>query len=99
MTRVRQGATIGANATIMCGVTIGRFAMIGAGAVVTQDVPDHALVVGNPARQIGWVCTCGETLEELPGQELYHCSRCDVYYRPTLKGLEKVEQPLSDPLV
>lgn len=98
VTRVRQGATIGANATIMCGVTIGRFAMIGAGAVVTQDVPDHALVVGNPARQVGWVCTCGETLAELPEKELYYCSRCDVFYRPTLKGLEKVEMPLSNPL-
>ena len=98
VTRVRQGATIGANATIMCGVTIGRFAMIGAGAVVTQDVPDHALVLGNPARQVGWVCTCGETLEKLPEEELYHCSRCDIFYRPTLKGLEKVEGSLLNPI-
>lgn len=89
-TRVRQGATLGANATIMCGVTIGRFAMIGAGAVVTQDVPDHALVLGNPARQMGWVCECGETLEELQPDSLYRCERCDFYYRRTLKGLEKV---------
>ncbi len=61
-TLVKRGATIGANATIVCGVTIGRFAMIGAGAVVTSDVPDHALVVGNPARQIGWVSETGERL-------------------------------------
>lgn len=54
-TLVKKGATIGANATIVCGVVIGQFAMIGAGAVVTKDVPDHALVVGNPAKQVGWV--------------------------------------------
>lgn len=58
-TRVCSGASIGANATILCGITIGQYAMIGAGAVVTSDVPPHALVVGAPARQIGWVCACG----------------------------------------
>ena len=58
-TRVKRGASIGANATIKCGVTIGRFAMIGAGTVVTSDVPDHALVVGVPGRVRGWVCDCG----------------------------------------
>lgn len=92
-TRVRQGATLGANATIMCGTTIGRFAMVGAGAVVLHDVPDHALVVGNPARQVGWVCECGETLRELQQDELYYCDRCDLTYRRTLKGLEKVAHP------
>jgi len=61
-TLVRRGATLGANCTIVCGITIGRYAFIGAGAVVTRDVPGHALVVGNPARQIGWVCACGERL-------------------------------------
>lgn len=61
-TLVKRGATIGANATIVCGHTIGRYAFVGAGAVVTKDVPDHALVVGNPARRIGWVCRCGERL-------------------------------------
>ncbi|MFH1084673.1 MAG: DapH/DapD/GlmU-related protein [Chloroflexota bacterium] len=59
-THVRMGAAIGANATVVCGVTIGRWAMVGAGAVVTRDVPDYGLVVGNPARLIGWVCPCGE---------------------------------------
>ena len=63
-TLVKKGATIGANATIVCGNTIGRYALIGAGAVVTRNVPDHALVVGNPARQIGWVCRCGERLKK-----------------------------------
>ncbi len=62
-TLVRKGASIGANATIICGVTIGAYAMIGAGAVVTKDVLDHALVVGNPAKQIGWVDENGNTKE------------------------------------
>ena len=61
-TLVREGAAIGANATIVCGVTIGRWAMVGAGAVVTHDVPDHGLVYGNPARLYGFVCRCGEKL-------------------------------------
>jgi len=58
-TLVRQGATLGANCTIVCGTTIGRYAFVGAGAVVTRDVPDYALMVGNPARRVGWMCRCG----------------------------------------
>lgn len=61
-TVLRQGATVGANATIVCGVVVGRNAFVGAGAVVTRDVPAHAMVLGNPARQRGWVCACGERL-------------------------------------
>jgi acetyltransferase-like isoleucine patch superfamily enzyme len=61
-TLVQHGVTIGANATIVCGVTIGAHAFIGAGAVVTRSVPRHALVVGNPARQLGWMCRCGSRL-------------------------------------
>ncbi len=61
-TRVKRGATIGANATILCGATIGEHAMVGAGAVVRADVPAYALVVGVPARRIGWMCRCGVTL-------------------------------------
>lgn len=71
-TRVGRGAAIGANATIVCGVTIGPHAMVGAGSVVVADVPAHALVVGNPARRIGWVCTCGRRLDDS-----LHCDDCD----------------------
>lgn len=61
-TLIKQGASVGANATIVCGNTIGKYALIGAGSVVTKDVPDYALMVGNPARQRGWICQCGEKL-------------------------------------
>jgi len=61
-TLVRTGASIGGNATIVCGVTVGAWAMVGAGSVVTRSVGDHELVVGNPARRIGWVCRCGEPI-------------------------------------
>jgi len=63
-TKVKTGASIGANATIVCGNVIGEFAMVGAGSVVTRDVPDFALVVGNPAKVVGWVCKCGERLDK-----------------------------------
>lgn len=72
-TLVKKGASIGANATVICGHTIGRYAFIGAGAVVTKDVPDHALMLGNPARQVGWVCECGEQLKD--GQCCRACSK------------------------
>jgi UDP-2-acetamido-3-amino-2,3-dideoxy-glucuronate N-acetyltransferase len=74
-TRVRRGATIGANATIMCGVTVGEYAFVGAGAVVTKDVPPHALVVGTPARRTGWMCACGVKLASDV------CSACGKRYR------------------
>jgi UDP-2-acetamido-3-amino-2,3-dideoxy-glucuronate N-acetyltransferase len=74
-TLVCRGATVGANATIVCGVTIGAHAMIGAGTVVTSDIAPHALVVGVPARQIGWACRCGETLPEALA-----CARCGDRY-------------------
>ncbi|MBW2365741.1 MAG: N-acetyltransferase [Deltaproteobacteria bacterium] len=63
-TLVKHGATLGANCTIICGTTIGRYAFIGAGAVVNKNVPDHAVVVGNTAKQIGWACECGERLSD-----------------------------------
>jgi len=70
-TLVRENVTIGANATILCGITIGRYAFIGAGAVVTKNVPNHALIYGNPASQHGWVCDCGYKLDSA-----YHCTAC-----------------------
>lgn len=62
VSRLKQGSSIGANSTILPGITIGKYAMIGAGTVVTRNVPDHALVIGNPGRTVGWVCSCGEKL-------------------------------------
>ena len=78
-TRIGKGASLGANATIVCGVTIGQWAMVGSGSVVTRSVPDYALVYGNPARQHGYVCPCGASLPEpvRSGELLVaHCSQC-----------------------
>jgi UDP-2-acetamido-3-amino-2,3-dideoxy-glucuronate N-acetyltransferase len=80
-TRVQRGASLGANATIVCGHTIGRFAFVGAGAVVTRDVPDYALVVGNPGRVVGWMCECGVKLA--PGARppaSATCQACGTVY-------------------
>jgi len=78
-TLVKKGATIGANATIVCGHTIGSYAFVGAGAVVTKDVPDFALVYGSPARQQGWMCRCGERLPDGEGSKR-SCSACNSHY-------------------
>jgi acetyltransferase-like isoleucine patch superfamily enzyme len=72
-TLVRTGATIGAHATIVCGVSIGAHAFVAAGAVVAQDVEDHALVAGVPARPIGWVCWCGRRVPEKPAERCAEC--------------------------
>jgi UDP-2-acetamido-3-amino-2,3-dideoxy-glucuronate N-acetyltransferase len=85
-TLIRTGASIGANATVVCGHTVGRWALIGAGAVVASDVPDHALMLGVPARQRGWVCECGEIL---PGE--LSCARCGRKYRQHNNGLQEDE--------
>ncbi|MCU0652687.1 MAG: acetyltransferase [Candidatus Pacebacteria bacterium] len=88
-TLVKEGATLGANSTVVCGSTIGKWALIGAGAVVKGQVPDHALMVGVPAKQIGWVCECGIKLEFVSGsggQEAGSCSACGRKY--TKKGQE-----------
>jgi UDP-2-acetamido-3-amino-2,3-dideoxy-glucuronate N-acetyltransferase len=81
-TRVKKGATIGANATVICGTTLGCYCFIGAGSVVNKNVPDHALVVGNPAKQIGWACICGERLTE----DL-KCLNCGSRFKKQAKGL------------
>jgi acetyltransferase-like isoleucine patch superfamily enzyme len=75
-TLVRRGATIGANCTIGCDLTIGAFAMVGMGAVITRDVPDHALVVGNPARLLGFVCRCGEPVARGADDAQGACGTC-----------------------
>lgn len=81
-TLVKRGASIGANATIVCGCTIGRHALIGAGAVVTKDVPDYALVYGNPARQRGWACQCGTKLiTSTDDDQTRLCTACPRKYR------------------
>ena len=77
-TYLKRGATIGANATIVCGITIGRYAFIAAGTVAVKDVPDYALVVGVPARQIGWVCECGVSLSVFNDQA--ECASCRKKY-------------------
>jgi len=78
-TLVRRGASIGANATVVCGITVGQYAFIGAGAVVTHDVPDFALVIGNPARRSGWMCRCGLKLRTNGAR--MHCEVCGTQYR------------------
>ena len=89
-TLVKHGATLGANCTIVCGTTIGRYAFVGAGAVVTHNVPDHGLMLGNPARRVGWMCQCGERLTD----DL-DCLTCGKIYAKTENGL-KLRQDQQD---
>jgi UDP-2-acetamido-3-amino-2,3-dideoxy-glucuronate N-acetyltransferase len=85
-TRVGRGATIGANATIVCGVEIGAYALVGAGAVVTKDVASHAVVAGVPARRTGWACSCGEVLPRSRAGRT-DCRACAATYRASRGGL------------
>lgn len=85
-TLVKQGASIGANATIVCGNNLGRYCFVGAGSVITKDVKDYALMVGNPARQIGWMCRCGEKLQEV-GEKAWSCPECSAEYLVNTMGL------------
>jgi UDP-2-acetamido-3-amino-2,3-dideoxy-glucuronate N-acetyltransferase len=90
-TMVKRGASLGANSTVVCGHTIGRYAFVGAGAVVTRDVPDHALVIGNPARIAGWVCVCGVKLAagaQVPATAI--CPACRSQYRAAGDALSVV---------
>lgn len=82
-TIVKKGAAIGANATIVCGTTLGEYCFVGAGSVVTKDVPSHALVYGSPARQHGWVCKCGEKLDDS-----LRCRHCGTRYEISIEGLK-----------
>ncbi len=81
-TLVKRGASIGANATIVCGMMIGRYSFVGAGAVITKDVPDYALVYGNPGRLRGWICQCGKKLSFGPkdDQKVAECGSCGTRY-------------------
>jgi UDP-2-acetamido-3-amino-2,3-dideoxy-glucuronate N-acetyltransferase len=87
-TLVKKGASLGANCTIVCGITIGRYGFIGAGAVVTKNIPDFALVVGNPGRVTGWMCQCGVKLASgrTPPQKA-ECSACGTRYQATSDGV------------
>jgi UDP-2-acetamido-3-amino-2,3-dideoxy-glucuronate N-acetyltransferase len=90
-TLVRRGATIGANATVVCGVTLDEYAFVGAGAVVTADVPSYALMVGVPARRVGWMCQCGERLRPAGGRAA--CVVCGAAYEERGERLHQVSAP------
>lgn len=86
-TLVKRGATLGANCTVLCGITLGEYAFVAAGAVVTRDVAPFALVAGVPARRIGWMCSCGV---RLPGDGVGTCSACGSSYGRHGSGIEKL---------
>ena len=90
-TLVKRGASIGANATIVCGTTLGEFAFIGAGAVVTSDVPAYGLMVGVPARRVGWMCQCGERLSVSAGAA--PCAACGAEYAESGGTLRNTKPP------
>jgi UDP-2-acetamido-3-amino-2,3-dideoxy-glucuronate N-acetyltransferase len=90
-TLVRRGATVGANATVVCGVTLGEYAFIGAGAVITKDVLPFALMVGVPARRAGWMCQCGERLRLEAGRAT--CAACGAAYAEAQNALRQVTAP------
>jgi UDP-2-acetamido-3-amino-2,3-dideoxy-glucuronate N-acetyltransferase len=90
-TLVRRGTSIGANATILCGITLGEFSFIGASAVVRSDVPPFALMVGVPARRVGWMCQCGVRLQPREGRAT--CLACGATYRETEAALRQIDPP------
>ena len=90
-TLVRRGASIGANATVVCGVTLGEYAFVGAGAVITRDVLPFAMMTGVPARRIGWICRCGEKLAEFAAGRTV-CAACGTRYRVSGEQIELIEE-------
>ena len=93
-TLVRRGASLGANCTVVCGVTVGRYAFVGAGSVITRDVPDYALVYGNPARLRGWMCACGVRLDFGDARESRaRCGSCGAEY---LKSANRVTAAMGE---
>ncbi|MDP2654493.1 MAG: acyltransferase [Candidatus Omnitrophota bacterium] len=93
-TLVKTGATIGANATIICGATIGRYALVGAGAVVKEDVADYSIVVGVPARHVGWACKCGAPLRGSKTLKNFTCKNCQSHYTIEKRRLVVVKETL-----
>lgn len=89
-TIIKRGATIGANATIICGNIIGSYSMVGAGAVVTKNVPDYSLVTGNPARLVGFVCKCGSKLQKKEND--YYCTECSRKYEVINGKIKYIEE-------
>ncbi len=86
-THLKRGSTVGANATIVCGVTVGRYAFVGAGTVVTKDVPDFALVIGNPSRQVGWMSRHGHRLEAPDSNGVMFCPESGYRYQEIEPGI------------
>ena len=86
-TLIKRGATVGANATIVCGITIGRYAFISAGAVVTRDIPDYGLVMGNPAQQVGWMSRHGHRLPPPDSDGIMRCPESSYRYKETTPGV------------
>lgn len=88
-TLIKEGASVGANATIICGHTVGKFALIGAGSVITKDVKDYELIIGNPGKRIGWVCQCGERIAVNNGEAA--CKACNTKYILEKENLKLVD--------
>jgi acetyltransferase-like isoleucine patch superfamily enzyme len=98
-TLVRSNATLGANATLLCGITVGRYAFIGAGAVVLRSIGDFALIVGNPGRQVGWMCICAKRLPlemSTPAGKTCICPHCNRLFERRPEGLVHSQQELRE---
>ena len=93
-TLIKEGASIGANATIVCGTTLGRHCFIGAGTVVIKDVPDHAIIVGNPGKQIGWMSEAGETLQ-FDSKNIATCQKSQKSYKLVNNQVSETSVPIK----